>query len=893
MASSSESRGPQSTTRARGAQEPSLTDGYRQLVEMSLDLLCIASTNGYFKQVNPAFSEILGWTEDELLERPFLEFVHPEDRDATTLAVETLAGGGNVVDFVNRYRTSEGAHRWIEWRASVNEDGLIYAIGRDVTDRRRAETLMRETQGAARVGGWELDFRTNDLYWTDETYRIHEVEPESYNPTVESAIGFYAPQSLPVIARAVEHAKATGEGYDIELQLITAKSRLVDVRAVGKVVFDENGPARAYGSFQDITEQKRTEREVQEAHALLLAAIEQSPAGILIADAPEGRIRIANSAALGIRGGEHRVLTDIPIENHPENWQTFHADGSPCAPEDLPLSRAILYGETTKDVEVVIRHENGEDRWVLGNAAPVRDGDGNIIAGVVVFPDITDRKLAERELRRLQLITEATSDFIGSCDPEGRPIYMNRAMRAAYGIGPEDRLPWESISELHPPAQFQVIRDEALETAKRGGIWSGESAILASGTREVSVSQVIMGHCNDHGEIEFFSTIMRDQTEHNELQAKLLHSQKLEGIGRLAGGIAHDFNNLLTIILGNVDMLTSNPEVASQSAEAIRQASEQAARLTGQLLAFARKQVATPRVINLNEEIEKFGDLLRRLIGEDIRLVIDAPLKPSPIKIDPGHLEQIVMNLAVNARDAMESGGKLEIRIRRTHLEHDEAATEDVSPAGDYVELAVSDSGCGIPDATLEHVFEPFFTTKEHGKGTGLGLSTVHGVVQQNGGRIDIETEVGQGTTFLVYLPLAEAGEDAQPERGEGPESRGGETLLLVEDEKMVRDVAAQMLTRLGYHVLVAADGREAVTLAKEHGAEIDGLVTDVVLPNETGRDIAEKLLEIHRDLKVLYVSGYTPDRVDLIGATHGENFLQKPYPLSALAAAIRRMLSS
>ncbi len=385
--------------------------------------------------------------------------------------------------------------------------------------------------------------------------------------------------------------------------------------------------------------------------------------------------------------------------------------------------------------------------------------------------------------------------------------------------------------------------------------------------------------------------------EHKRLEAQLLQAQKMETVGRLAGGVAHDFNNLLTVILGYTEIatetITANEE-ATECLEAVTQAANRAANLTRQLLAFARQQVIEPKVINLNDLILDLEKMLRRLIGEDIELMTLPFPELGLVKADPGQIEQVLVNLAVNARDAMPEGGKLTIETANVRLDEEYARQHMEVIPGEYILLAVSDTGCGMEENVQAHIFEPFFTTKELGKGTGLGLATCYGIVKQSGGSIWVYSELEHGTTFKIHLPRVAKEADASPREIVGVLPHGTETILLVEDELLVRSIAVQALHTQKYNVLEAENGIEALRVAGEYGGEIHLLVTDVVMPQMGGRVLAEQIRTSHPTIKVLFTSGYTDNAIlyhDVLDP--GIAFLQKPFTPGALARKVREILDS
>ncbi len=401
---------------------------------------------------------------------------------------------------------------------------------------------------------------------------------------------------------------------------------------------------------------------------------------------------------------------------------------------------------------------------------------------------------------------------------------------------------------------------------------------------------------NQRGEITHFIAIKAEVTERKRLEQQLRQAQKMEAVGRLAGGVAHDFNNLLTIISGYGGLLLEHPSIIEplrSYVNEIRNASGQAASLTRQLLAFSRQQVLAPRVLGLNAVVANIEKMLKRLIGEDIDLVTGLGESLWPVKADPGQLEQVLLNLAVNARDAMPDGGVLTITTANVEMDSASAQTHFPLSPGPYVLLAFSDTGIGMDAETQARIFDPFFTTKDKGKGTGLGLAMVYGIVKQSGGYIWVYSEVGKGTTFKIYLPRS-AGEvdESGPGRSLIEAQQGTETLLLVEDEEAVRALVRNVLKERGYRVMEASRGQDALELAEQYWGQIDLLVTDVVMPQMSGHELARRLANLHPQIKVLYISGYA-DNPDWYrgGPNSGVAFLQKPFSPEALAHKVREVL--
>jgi len=509
--------------------------------------------------------------------------------------------------------------------------------------------------------------------------------------------------------------------------------------------------------------------------------------------------------------------------------------------------------------------------------------------------DVTDRLRAEQALRaseeRYRVLMEFAQDAIFVVDEAGIVAEANAAAERLLG-SPRLTIEGRPFVESMAPEHREGVRLH-FQAALRHGSTKGEEtrALRSDGTSvpiEVSSSAVEVG-----GE-QLVLAIARDISEQNSMAEQLRLSQKMEAVGQLAGGVAHDFNNLLTAILGYAQLLASelrpNPEQYS-AIEEIRKAGERAASLTRQLLAFSRKQILEPRILDLNEIVRHIQGMLSRLIGEDIAITVRLDPALGSVRADAGQVEQVIMNLAVNARDAMPIGGQLTIETTNVELEDNYTYTHVHVPPGPYAMLAVSDTGIGMDEATRQRVFEPFFTTKEKGRGTGLGLSTVYGIVKQSGGFIWVYTEPGKGTTFKIYLPRVLALPEPLVVSEPAAASRGGtETILLVEDEDSVRSLALKILEAKGYGVLEARDGDEAIEVAGRR--TVDLLLTDMILPGMGGSAIAARIREIHPGVRVLYCSGYTDDDIVRRGLIDRDAaFLEKPFTPAALARKVREIL--
>ena len=509
------------------------------------------------------------------------------------------------------------------------------------------------------------------------------------------------------------------------------------------------------------------------------------------------------------------------------------------------------------------------------------------------------QKQAEISLVRLRQAVNASGEVVMMTDPEGIFTFINSEFTRLYGYSEAEVVgkttPRILKSDRVPRKEYADFWRALLE--KRPFHW--EIVNRTKARREVTVESSVSPILDEGGNIAGFLGIQRDITERRKLEQQFRQAQKMEAVGRLAGGVAHDFNNLLTVINGFSDLLLSDGGLGAEQqsrVEEIRKAGERAAGLTRQLLAFSRQQILQPAVLDLNDVVSNVTKMLGRLIGEDVDLALVPAKGLSSVKADPGQIEQVLMNLAVNARDAMPEGGKLTIETANVELDQARASAYMLGKAGPYVMLAMSDTGHGMDAATLAHVFEPFFTTKEKGKGTGLGLATVYGIVKQSCGSIWVYSEPGHGTTFKIYFPAVEdARASARPfappaERNE--EGGGSETILLVEDEAAVRSFAEGLLRAKGYQVLEANGGEAALRIARQTRSPIQLLLTDLVMPNMSGRELARELSSIHPEAKSLFMSGYTDEAVVRNGSLlPGQAFIQKPFTRETMTRKVRELL--
>jgi two-component system cell cycle sensor histidine kinase/response regulator CckA len=511
------------------------------------------------------------------------------------------------------------------------------------------------------------------------------------------------------------------------------------------------------------------------------------------------------------------------------------------------------------------------------------------------------RQQAEAALRaseeRFRALVENSSDALLLLDAEGRVTYVTLSSQRHLGWKPEEMVGRSIFDFLHTDDRETITARMAEALQDPGTPMSAEVRFLHADGNERTMEVVGVNRLGDSS-VRAIVIKARDITDRRRLEEHLRQVQKMEAVGALAGGVAHDFNNLLTAILGYCNLMLDDvpkEDPLRQDLEEIRSAGERAAALTRQLLAFSRRQMLQPQIVDINTLVRQLEKLLHRLLSEDIVLVTALAPDLHTVKVDPASIEQVLVNLAVNSRDAMPEGGQLTIETANVELDSAYAETHVTVIPGQYVMLAVGDTGEGIDAATKARIFEPFFTTKEQGKGSGLGLATVYGIVKQSGGYIWVYSEVGHGTVFKVYFPLAESHASAAHQAGSDADLKrqGWETVLLVEDEDAVRALAREVLRRYGYVVLEARHGVDALRLAERHTDDIHLMITDVVMPHMSGRELAERLCSVRPNMKVLFMSGYTDHAVMNRALTPGSSFLQKPFTPETFARKVRQVLDA
>ncbi|MFO7715151.1 PAS domain S-box protein [Desulfosarcina sp.] len=869
-----------------------------QIFAMSLDMICIADINtATFIKVNPAFTEILGYVEEELLSRPFFDFIHPDDIDVTrTVINQTLHKGAKVIYFENRYRCKDGSYKWLSWVSHPNlEKGDTYSVARDVTERKQAERKLLESE---RIMQQIIKHDPNAIAVYDRNLRYIAVSDrylQDYNVADKNIVGKHHYEVFPEMPQRWK---------DIHQRVLEGATERNDddhfKRPDGSTTYNRwecrpwytaNGSIGGMITYTEVTtERKLAEKELIQSRSHLRTLVNSIPDLVWLKD-QEGIYLSCNPVFERFFGAKESEIIgktdyDFVDKDLADSFRTYDRV-------------AMKARRPSKNEEELTFAASGFSGLFETIKTPMHDSDGSIIGVLGIARDITERKKSESELINQKRLFETMFNTI----PDGvvitntqREIQLaNKGMGSTFGYKPEALL-GKSTQILYASQSGYIetgtsvfenksINPENLYVTryrdKSGREFSGETF----GAKLFDESGQWIGNLG----------IMRDITEREQAAMRIQQAQKIESIGSLAGGIAHDFNNLLFPIVGLAELLMEDLAPDSQeheNAEEIYNAGKRGSDLVKQILAFSRQSEHKKIPVRVQQVLKEVLKLCRATIPANIEITRNISSDCGMVMADPTQIHQIAMNLITNAYHAVEpTGGKISVQLRAIEIDRDESAHSLLRP-GQYVMLSVSDTGCGIDPKIVDKIFDPYFTTKGQGKGTGLGLSVVHGIVKQYNGDIKVYSEAGIGTTINVYLPLMEKSPEAVSLEKVSSIFAGDERILLVDDEEPIMRLEKQILERLGYQVTSRISSVDALEAFKANPDAYDLVITDMTMPNMTGDQFARKLLSIRPDMPVIILTGFSERISQENAADFGiKGLLMKPIVKSELAKMIRQVL--
>ena len=873
-----------------------------RIIHTTVDGFWIASNEGLFVEVNDAYCKMIGYTREELLTMRIEDIEASDDYDEIVRKAQEIIRDGSKI-FESLQRRKDGRLIPVELSISYLEEqgGQFISFCRDLTERKKSEEALRQSETLARTVienspiGISVRSTTGQLLLYNQAWLdVWEMTPERLQKDLQERKALQLNERDEYFSdyqKEVRRVYREGGTYlipEIEttgVRSISGKKRFLSQHFSG--IRNEKGEVeRVVILTTDITERKLAEEELRKSEERFRSYVENA-SDIVFAFNPDGTFSYISPNWIHFVGE--------PAENAiGQSFETY------AHPDDLPrcyqyFQEIVTSLDKITNFEFRIRHRNGSYRWLVSSGARIKDKNGNIVSIVGIARDVTEAKKAEAERERLIAAIEQADETVVMMDQDGIIEYVNPAFEKVTGYSLKEAI-GKRPTMLDGGEHSKEFYEEVWNTISSGHVWKGRFVNKKkNGTifnEEASISPVR----DMDGQTINYVAVKRDITRELELEQQFIQSQKMESVGRLAGGIAHDFNNMLLVILGHAELILDEAKHNKEMVDSVREiqhAAQHSADLTRQLLAFARKQTASPKILDINKTVEGMLKMLQRMIGESIELDWQPGADVSAIRLDPAQLAQILTNLAVNARDAIDGIGKITIETANIEIDEETCKNRSGCQPGKYVMLTFSDSGHGMNDETMKQIFEPFFTTKEVGEGTGLGLATVYGVIMQNHGHITVDSVVGQGTTFHIYLP-AHSVNHIYTKSNLGRELPSGkaERILLVDDEPAILKMGRTMLERLGYNVIIAQGPTEAIEIASQYRESIDLLVTDVVMPEMNGADLARFLTEMNPKMKYLFMSGYTANVIAKQGIIEEDvRLLQKPFSFHDLATSVKETL--
>ena len=878
---------------------------YHDLVETSQDLIWQCDAEGRYTYLNPAWEAVLGYPVEEMLGKRFADFQSPEQMQRDSIEFARLLQGISVKGYetVHIGRNGRKVHLVFNAKSIRDSEGAITGTrgtAYDITDRKKIENAikereywLRESQRVAHLGSYVLDIRSGTWTSSDILDGIFGIGKEDER-SVNSWRDLVHPEDRKRMMQHFAEVVAEKKRFDADYRIIRKRDRQERwVSGLGELILDEQGvPIKMLGTIQDVTDRKIAEHSLLASEQRYKQLLESVTSYIYTVTVEDGKAvsTVHSPGCIAVTG-----YTSSEYAADPFLWYRMVHDQD----KQLVLKQTedLLAGGHPGPVEYRVQHKNGTFIWLRSAVVPHIDDQRRMTSFDGLITDITAQKHAEEFSRN---ILETVDEGFLVIDRDYTVISVNNAYSRQVGMDVKDiigRKCYEVSHRISRPcyekgeecAVRSAFETETLQTVIHTHHGVGEN-ILYVETKAFPLR-------DESGQVVAAIEIIHNVTDRKHLEDQLRHSQKMEAVGLLAGGISHDFNNILTAIIGYGNLLKMKIRAGDplhSYVEQILASSARAANLTQSLLAFSRRQVINPRSIDLNDSIRRFERLLHRLIGEDVELQTDLAHAEMTVLADSSQVEQVLMNLATNARDAMPHGGTLAIRTEIAVIDDAFLKTHGFGKPGNYIRVSVRDTGFGMDKKTLARVFEPFFTTKELGRGTGLGLAIVYGIMKQNNGYVIVESEPDAGTCFLLYFPLIATSAEAAKTADPALTDEGHETILVAEDDVTIRQLTKTILEEFGYDVIEAVDGEDAVLKFRENKEGIKLVILDVVMPKKNGKEARDLIAALKPDVKVLYISGYNADVLLSKGIDDDTaNFILKPVSPMDLLRSVRRIIDS
>ncbi|WP_414754792.1 PAS domain S-box protein [Anabaena sp. CCY 9910] len=893
---------------------------YRQLVELQNEVILRVDNLGRLTFVNSVACKIFGKPMDELIGQLIFEWMFPEDEIPQAQEYfQALKSPPYQISISEQPILTPSGIRWFQWNIigienTIGEVVEFQGVGRDITERRQAEESLRQSEArlnlaleAANMGIWDWYLLTNETIWSANMGLLYGLPSTTLCPSPEDFLQLVHPEDREKFSQSVKNSIEQGIPFTIEYRTVWNDGSIHWLNSKGQVYYDKAGkPIRMIGTTRDISERKQAEASLRESEELYRSVVTAMSEGIILL--ANGKILACNASAERILGlSREQILERTCVD---ERWLTIHEDGSPFPHEQHPAMETLRTGKPCSNVVMGVHKPDGQISWISINSQPLcRENETVPYAVVTSFADISEqqaalrsRQQAEQKIREQAALLEIATDAIFVRDLQSNILFWNQGAERLYGWSQEEAIGRNTQELLYSETSFH-LHEAALNVVMELGLWQGELQKLTQSGKEIIVESRWTLMRDAAGQPKSILVVDTDITHKKQLEEQFFRAQRLESLGTLAGGIAHDLNNILTPILAASQLLKvkfpdeqgRTPMVGSTSFQHLLEIVESNARrgagLVKQVLSFARGFKGERTIVQLKHLITDIILIGKQTFPKSIEFISSFPEALWSVCGDVTQLHQVLMNLVVNARDAMPNGGKINVTAENIFIDETYASMILEAQVGNYIQLTVTDTGIGMPPEILNRIFEPFFTTKEVGAGTGLGLSTVLGIIKSHGGFVKVSSKVGQGSQFKLFLPAIPATPDLTIEEIETP-SGNGELILVVDDEAPICEIAKVILEKFNYKILTACNGIEAIALYAQHKHRISAVLMDMMMPEMDGITAIRTLKKMNSKVQVIASSGINSTETVAQAAMIGvQQVLPKPFTAKELLNSLHHVL--